>query len=407
MNISLYIAKRLLKQKETNLTRPIVRIAQVSIMLCFAVMIVAMGILQGFKKEIRNKISGFCSHVQIKPYSTKYVKNNEATTFYLSKQEKENIKNIDGVVSLCPVVVKPGVLINKNNFQGVVVKGINSEYDSSFFVDNIRQGHFPLLNKESKQEVLLSLAIKNKLNLELNDKIKIYFYTNGTYRAKNFYISGFYDTGLADYDELMLVCDMRVLQNIFSIDFNNYSYYELRFKDFSLIDKNLEPLYYSLDRDKSIDSVVDLEPNLFAWLNLLDSNVVIILIIMIVVCIVTLSSMVLIMIYEKKYLIGILKSFGANNKLIMKIFIYKVGYLTLKGMLYGNILAIGLELLQKKFHLIALDQESYFLSTVPVDINIIHILLINIGVFAICMATLVLPCRSINKLSPTKNMKSE
>lgn len=117
--------------------------------------------------------------------------------------------------------------------------------------------------------------------------------------------------------------------------------------------------------------------------------------------------MVLIMIYEQKHLIGILKSFGANNKMIMKIFIYKVGYLTLKGMLYGNILAIGVEIVQKYFHIIALDKESYFLSTVPVDINIVHILLINIGVFVICMISLVLPCMSVSKLAPTKNMKAE
>lgn len=406
MNLALYIAKRLLKQKEATFTRPIVRIAMVSIMLSFAVMLASVSILQGFKKEIRNKISGFSSHIQIKPYSTSYIKDDN-TAFHLSQQELKEIRNIDGVRSLCPIVAKAGVLMQKESFHAIILKGINSEYDSSFFMDNIVEGKFPALNKTSKQEVLISLAIKNKLNLKINDKIKVYFYANGNYRAKNFYISGFYDTGLADYDEHFLLCDMQVLQNIFSMSSNDFSYYELRFKDFSLIDKYSNQIYYTIDRTKSIESVTEMEPNLFAWLNLLDSNVILILIIMIVVCIVTLSSMVLIMIYEQKHLIGILKSFGANNKMIMKIFIYKVGYLTLKGMLYGNILAIGVELVQKYFHIIALDKESYFLSTVPVDINIVHILLINIGVFVICMISLVLPCMSVSKLAPTKNMKAE
>lgn len=406
MNLALYIAKRLLKQKEATFTRPIVRIAMVSIMLSFAVMLASVSILQGFKKEIRNKISGFSSHIQIRPYSTSYIKDDN-TTFHLSQQELKEIRSIDGVRSLCPIVAKAGVLMQKESFHAIILKGINSEYDSSFFADNIVEGRFPTLNKTSKQEILISLAIKNKLNLKLNDKVKVYFYTNGNYRAKNFYISGFYDTGLADYDEHFLLCDMQVLQNIFSMSSNDYSYYELRFKDFSLIDKYFNQIYYTVDRTKSIESVMEMEPNLFAWLNLLDSNVILILVIMIVVCIVTLSSMVLIMIYEQKHLIGILKSFGANNKMIMKIFIYKVGYLTLKGMLYGNILAIGVELLQKYFHIIALDKESYFLSTVPVDINIVHILLINVGVFVICMISLILPCMSVSKLAPTKNMKAE
>lgn len=406
MNLALYIAKRLLKQKEANFTRPIVRIAMISIMLSFAVMLASVSVLQGFKKEIRNKISGFSSHIQIEPYSTSYIRNDEET-FHLTPQELNDIRNIDGVRSLCPIVAKAGVLIQKDDFHAIILKGVNSEYDSSFFVDNIVEGKFPSLNKNSKQEILVSLAVQNKLNLKINDKIKVYFYANNNYRAKNFYISGFYDTGLADYDEHFLLCDMQVLQNIFSMSSNDFSYYELRFKDFSLINKYFNQIYYTIDKTKSVESVMEMEPNLFAWLNLLDSNVILILIIMIVVCIVTLSSMVLIMIYEKKNLVGVFKSFGANNKMIMKIFIYKVGYLTLKGMLYGNILAIGVELIQKYFHIISLDKESYFLSTVPVDINILHILFINMGVFVICMISLVLPCMSISKLAPTKNMKAE
>ncbi|GEM_PF-86911 len=406
MSFALYIAKRLLKQRQATFSRPIVRIAQVSIMLSFAIMLISVSVLQGFKKEIRNKISGFYSHIQIKPYSTSYVRDNNST-FHLSKQEFQGIKNISEVKSIYPILNQSGVLLQKDNFNGVILKGINSDYDSSFFIDNLIQGKFPTLDKESQQEVLVSLTLKNKLNLHLNEKIKIYFYVNGGYRAKNFYISGFYDTGLVDYDENFLLCDVKVLQNIFSLDSLSYSCYELRFKGFSSVEKYFEQIYYVLDKDKSIDSVVDMEPNLFAWLNLLDSNVILIIFIMIVVCVVTLSSIVLIMIYEKKYLIGILKSFGTTNKTITKIFIYKIGYLTLQGMLYGNVLAVGLESIQKNFHIISLDKESYFLNTVPVDISIIHILLINTGVFVICMLGLLLPCRSINRLSPTKNMKSE
>ena len=198
------------------------------------------------------------------------------------------------------------------------------------------------------------------------------------------------------------MCDMSVLKNIFSIEDNLYSCYEVMLKDFSSLNNASQEIYYTIGQDKSIMPITDLEPNLFSWLNLLDSNVVMIILIMILVSVVTLSSIMLIMIFEKKKMIGVLKSFGTKNTSIIKIFLYKVGYVILYGMILGNVLAIGLELIQKHFHIISLDKASYYLSTVPININILNILLINLGVFVVCLICLLLPARSINKINPVK-----
>lgn len=403
MKFEYFIANRLIKQKEKTFARPVVRIAITSIALSIAVMLIAISVLQGFKKEIKNKIAGFGSHVQIVPYGLNKIDENQ--TIKLSKQELSFLSRNENINTIAPTYTRSGAIINKDDFQAVILKGIDKDYNTTFFKENLVEGKFIQLNKTSKQEVLVSKTIADKLKLKVGEKIKIYFYIDNSYRAKNFTISGIYDTGLGEYDERFIICDMNPLHNIFSAQENEYTSYEIMLKDFSRLDYTAEDIYYNVDRDKSVLSITELEPNLFAWLNLLDSNVVMIILIMMLVSVVTMSSVILIMIFEKKTMIGILKSFGTENKTIIKIFLYRAGYVTLKGMLYGNIFAITLELVQKYSHLIKLDKESYYLTSVPIDINILAILLIDIGAFIVCLVCLILPAKSISKISPVKNLK--
>lgn len=403
MKFEYFIANRLIKQKEKTFALPVVRIAITSIALSIAVMLIAISVLQGFKKEIKNKIAGFGSHVQIVPYGLNRIDENQ--TIKLSKQELSSLSRNENINTIAPTYTRSGAIINKDDFQAVILKGIDKDYNTTFFKENLVEGKFIQLNKTSKQEVLVSKTIADKLKLKVGEKIKIYFYIDKSYRAKNFTISGIYDTGLGEYDERFIICDMNPLHNIFSAQENEYTSYEIMLKDFSRLDNTAEDIYYNVDRDKSVLPVTELEPNLFAWLNLLDSNVVMIILIMMLVSVVTMSSVILIMIFEKKTMIGILKSFGTENKTIIKIFLYRAGYVTLKGMLYGNIFAITLELVQKYSHLIKLDKESYYLTSVPIDINILTILLIDIGAFIVCLVCLILPAKSISKISPVKNLK--
>lgn len=404
MKFEYFVGKRLTKQKEKTYARPVVKIAIASTALSIAVMLIALSVLEGFKTEIKNKIAGFGSHIQVVSYGSYLGRDNE--TIQLSDREFKTISSLNDVKSIAPVYTRSGAIIN-DDFQALIVKGVNKNYDISFYKENLVEGKTIEFDKESKQEVLISKTVAEKLKLKTNDKIKIYFYIDNSYRAKNFYISGIYDTGLGDYDERFVICDMQVLKNIFSADEQSYTSYEIMLKNFDNLEYNAEIIYNNLDSDKGIATIDELEPNLFSWLNLLDSNVIMIIAVMMLVSIVTLSSVMLIMIFEKKTMIGVLKSFGTPNNSIIKIFLYKAGYVTLKGMLYGNILALTLEIIQKYSHIISLDQENYFLTSVPIAINPWAFLLTNLGVFVLCILCLIIPAKSITKISPTKNLKFE
>lgn len=398
-----FVAKRLIKKKGNSFSRPIIKIAIISITLSIAVMLISVSVLCGFKNQIKDKIVGFGSHIQIVPY--KVSNTYEDNPIFLSTYEEKELKKIDNVKRISPILSKSAAIISKDGFQGVLIKGINDRYDTTFFHDNLICGRNIKFNKSSNQEALISKTIANKLKLSLNSKFKVYFYIGNTYRTKNFTIVGIYDTGLGDYDDKFIICDMRPLQDIFSLNTNSFNCYEVTLNDFSKIKQTADEIYYLVGQDKSVETITEMEPNLFSWLNLLDSNVIMILVIMMLVNIVTLSSVILIMIFEKKTMIGVMKSFGTKSKSIIKIFLYKAGYVIIKGMIYGNILALVLEITQKEFKVISLDKQSYYLTSVPIDINLLYIVLINLFNFIICLICLLIPAKTITKISPVKNLR--
>ncbi|MBR1626864.1 MAG: ABC transporter permease [Bacteroidales bacterium] len=405
MTFESFISKRLIKAKESSSANRVIRIAVVSVALSVAVMLISMSVLTGFKNGVKEKITGFGSHIRILPFTASASYSD--VPVYIDNRSLDLLSRTDNVKSITPVLNKSAVIISGNDFHAVILKGITGSYDTAFFHDALVSGNMPKLGKDSKQEILVSKNISDKLNLETGDKIKVYFYINDNYRSKNFYISGIYDTGLGDYDERFLICDAEVLQNLFSLEENDFSSYEVTVENFSFLEPTADEIYEKLPQDMTVQTIDESEPSLFSWLNLLDSNVIMIIIIMILVTVVTLSSVILIMIYEKKQMIGILKSFGTPNSSIVKIFLYKVGYITLKGLLFGNIIALVIECVQKYTNLIKLDAQSYYLTSVPVEINPLHIILINAGAFIICMLCMLIPSRSIGKINVVENLKFE
>jgi len=403
MNYEYFIAKRLTKRRGKTFSRPVIIIATLSITLGIAVMILSVSILQGFKSEIKEKIIGFGSHVQILPYNVKSSYLNKSMT--LSIKEKKKLLSIENVKSIHPFVSKGGVIKTSTDFQGIVLKGIDKDYDSSFFHHYLRQGRFINTSKQGNSEAIISKQIANKLNLKLEDKLRVYFYLDNSYRARAFNVVGIYETGLGDYDEKVVVCDIGQVQSLNDWSGNEVEGYEVILKDFSLLDKTADDIYYSTEQDKSVKTIEEIEPSLFTWLDLLDSNVFVILSIMMLVSIVTITSTLLIIIFEKTNTIGVLKGFGATNKSISKIFLYNAGYIIIKGLIYGNILALGLGYLQDRFHIMKLDQDSYFLTSVPIEISFIQILIINIATIIICLLALLLPARSISKIDPIKSIR--
>ena len=239
----------------------------------------------------------------------------------------------------------------------------------------------------------------------MNDKLRVYFYQDDNYRARAFNVVGIYETGLGDYDEKVVVCDIAQVQSLNGWQANEVEGYEVLLKNFSSIDKTADEIYYTLGQDKTIQTIDEIEPSLFSWLGLLDSNVLVILVIMMLVSIVTITSTLLIIIFEKTNTIGILKGLGATNRSISKIFLYNASYIILRGLVFGNALALSLGFLQYKFHILKLDQDSYFLTSVPIEISAVQIIMVNLITILICLFALLLPARSISKIDPIKSIR--
>ena len=401
MNFEYFISKRLSKQKGKTFSRPIIIIAILSISLGVAVMITSISVLQGFKSEIKEKIIGFGSHVQILPYQS--YNSYDSQGISLSPQEEKTLRKHENIKSINPFISLGGLIKTKDDFQGVMLKGIDNNYDSNFFHNYLLSGRF--LSKENINEAIISKHIANKLSLSLGDKLRIYFYIDNNYRARAMEVVGIYETGLSLYDEKIIICNIDQLRPLSSLKDNEVHGYEILLKDFSKQEESSEYIYNSTSHDKTILNIQEIEPNLFSWLNLLDSNVVVILLIMILVSIITITSTLLIIIFEKTQTIGILKSLGANNRSIIKIFLYNALNIILKGILYGNILALGLGYLQVRFKIFKLDQESYYLTSVPIEISFSQVMLVNLGTIIICFLALLIPARSISKISPIKSIR--
>lgn len=401
MNFEFFIAKRLTKRKDKRLSRPIVIIATLSIMLGIAVMILSVCVLQGFKKEIKEKIVGFSSHIQILPYN--YATTSKTVPITLSLLEKSNLKKIENIKNIEPFCTKGAVIKTTEDFQGVIFKGVSSEFDTTFFNNYLLKGRF--INYKDTNEVLLSKNIADKLNLHMGDKLRVYFFIDETYKARVFKIVGIYETGLSVYDEKFALCSMNILQNLNHWAPNQVEGYEIWLKDFSKISSSTQEIYSATDRDKDAIPVQEMDSTLFTWLDLLDSNVVVILVIMILVSIITITSTLLIIIFENMPTIGLLKALGAKNSTVMKVFFYNAGYIILKGLFYGNILALAIAFVQKKFAIFTLDQQSYYLNSVPISISFLQVVIINIATIAICFVALFIPLRSITKISPIKSIR--
>ncbi|MCK9320420.1 MAG: ABC transporter permease [Bacteroidales bacterium] len=403
MNYEYFLAKRLIKRKGKNLSRPIIIIATLSITLGVAVMILSISILQGFKSEIKEKIVGFASHVQVLPYNLKLSESLDG--IYLSQKEKEELLRIDNVKSISPFATKGGVIKTKTDFQGIVLKGVDKDYDTTFFHHYMNKGRFLNLKTDNNSEALVSKVVADKLNLSIGDKLRVFFYIDNNYRARAFNIVGIYETGLSDYDERFVICDISQVQGLNSWGKDTVEGYEILLKNFSLLEQTSQQIYYSLGENMTIQTIEEIEPNLFSWLSLLDSNVILILIIMMLVSIVTITSTLLIIIFEQTTTIGVLKSMGSTSKSIIKIFLYNATYIILRGLLYGNVLALGIAFVQAKFNIFTLPQESYFLTSVPIEISAIQIIMVNLVTIIICLAALLIPARSISKIDPIKSIR--
>jgi len=405
LNTELYIARKMFSQKkaEGQLTKPILRITMLAIALGIAVMLISIAVLKGFQGEITKKISGFGAHIQIKPLSQNSSPDGDA--FNANQSFVADLKNIEGVVNVQAFATKPAIIKADEEIEGVLLKGIDKNYNWNYFKEKLVSGRIPQFNDSSKSnDILLSAQLAAKLKLKLNENVFLYFIQQPP-RMRKLNICGIYKTGLEEFDTKYAFADIAHIQKLNDWGKDSIAGYEILIDDFNNLEKINEQVSETIPYDFISLSIKQVFPQLFDWLNLQDMNVVVILIIMTIVCVINMISGLLIIILERTQFIGMLKSMGASNWMVRKIFIYHAVSIVGKGMLWGNIFGIGLCALQYFFHIIKLDEASYYVSYVPVMLDPFMILAVNIATLLICTAAMLLPSLLITKITPIKAIR--
>jgi lipoprotein-releasing system permease protein len=414
LNLEFYIAKRIhFKQGKKNVSRPAVRIATIGIALGLAVMLIAIAVVIGFKKEIRNKTIGFGGHIQI----TNFDNNN---TYEMNPIKADNalmkkISMIDGVKHVQPFATKPGIIKTDTEFQGIVLKGIDKNFDWNFFQSNLVEGQILDLKGDSpSNNIVLSKYLANLLGLKLGDSFFTYFIQEQV-RARKFKITGIYSTNFIEYDKLIILADMRQVQKLNDWPTDSISGIEVLINDFDRLDQ-VGDVVYDATANKfnaqgkafSTQTIKQINPQIFSWLDLLDMNVWVILFLMLSVAGFNMISGLLILILERTNMIGILKSLGATDWSVRKVFLYHSLFLIGKGMLWGNIIGLFLCAVQYYTGIIPMpDAESYYVAIVPISFNWLYIFLLNLGTLVASLLMMIGPSYLITKITPAKIIRYE
>ncbi len=415
MNTELFIARRLFfdKTNKKYLSHRIIRIALFGIALGLAIMLVSVAVITGFKKEIRNKVIGFGSHIQIVNFDS----NNSYETNPISARQAflPEIKKINGVKYVSVYATKPGMIKTDEFLQGIVFKGVTTDYNWNFFEKNLVEGRVPELNDSVRvNEIILSEQVSQLLQLKLNDNAVIYFLNEDENlpRILQLKVCGIYRTGLEEFDNIFIVGDLKQIQRLNDWQSDQISGFEIRVNNFQNTE-NIEQeiraqvINYS-EENSAILRTLNITreyPQIFDWLAVLDMNVWVIIILLSLVAGFNMISGLLVLILERINMIGILKALGSRNWSVRKVFLYLSFFLTGRGMLWGNIFGISIIVIQKVFHVVRLDPTAYYVDFAPINISIIHILLLNIASISLTILMLIIPSYLISKIYPEKAIR--
>jgi lipoprotein-releasing system permease protein len=415
VNSGFFIAKRIYRDEngEKSISPPAIRVATVSMALSLAVIILAIAIVIGFKQEVRNKVIGFGSHIQISnfdnnnSYETKPIAISD--TLYRFLQNYPNIAHIERFAT------KPGMMKTDHDSQAVIFKGVDENFEWHFFEQNLIEGRLPAIHPDSTStEVLISQLIANKVDLKPDDTFLAYFVHDEDIRLRKFRVTGIYNTNFSEYDKLYILLDINQIKRLNLWEKDMVSGLEILVKDYDQLDETAEMLYFDLQARQDrlgnsfyARSIKQLNPQIFAWLDVLDLNVVVILVLMLLVAGFSMISGLLIIILERANMIGILKTLGQNNTDIRKLFLYISVYLIGKGLLWGNLIALIICFIQKYTGILKLNPEVYYLSKVPIEINFTSILLINLVTFIVTVLALIGPSYLVARISPAKTIRFE
>ncbi|MDR3185064.1 MAG: FtsX-like permease family protein [Prevotellaceae bacterium] len=409
-----FIARRITTDKTngTKLSRLMVRIATGSVAVSLTVMLLAIMVTAGFQSEIRNKAVGLTGHVVLSNYdgNTSF----EAAPIDIRRADIPAIMRLKGVRHAQPVATKGGIIKTNDEIQGAVLKGMDATCDPQFFSSCLVTGEVPAYTDTAlSNRVLVPLRLARQLRLDTGSRFDMYF-VQEPLRVRRFTVGGIYNAQLDDMVNALVVCDINHIRTLNGWSREQASAVEVFTNDFAQMNTVAETIddmqAFNMDEEGvrlKVQTVTDLYQFLFDWLNLLDMNVWIILVLMLLVGGFNMISGLLIMVFEKMSMIGLLKALGMRNAGVQRVFLYRAAFITLRGMLWGNLIAFALVLLQQHFHFIALDPVTYYVDSVPVLLQPVPVLLVNVFGFIGITLLLALPVLIISRISPDRTIKAE
>ena len=415
MNLPLFLARRIdsAKEEKRKVSQPAVRIATAGVAVGLAVMLISVSVVFGFKHTVQSKVVGFGSHIQVLNFRS--LQAQESFPVEMNDSMMQVLKGIKGVQHVQRFALKQGLLKTDSDFLGVMFKGIGQEYDTAFISQNMLEGAIPRFSdKEAKNQILLSKRMADKLKISAGEKVFAYFIGQEGVRARRFKVSGVYQTNLSQYDNVMVYTDIYTAVRLNGWQNGQASGAEVAVNDFNKLQETEDVMVDKVNKTTDNNgetyttrTIQEINPDIFHWLDLLDMNVWLILILMLCVAGVTMISGLLIIILERTAMIGTLKALGAKGITIRKTFLWVAVFIIGKGMAWGNLIGIGLIMLQQITGIARLNPTTYYVSTVPVELNFWAIMLLNALTLTVSIVVLVGPSYLISHIHPAKSMRYE
>jgi lipoprotein-releasing system permease protein len=404
LSFASFISARISFKSNRTFSKLIVRIAIVGIMLGLGVMILSIAVIRGFKQEIRQKLRGFAGDIQILKYDNNNSDQNSPFQIDLSFINK--VKANPLITDIMPIATKPGIIKTSSEIEGVVMKGVDKSYEWSFFKKILVAGKVIDFRDSAaaQKQIMISSYTANRLKLKVGDKFLMYF-VQEPLKKRPFYITGIFNVGVEDIDKTFVVGDLSLIRRLNDWNPNEIGGYELIVSDFSQLEQANDFLSDKMPLKLKSYMVSESYPAIFEWLKLLDVNAQVMLILMLIVATINMISALLIIILERTSMIGIFKAMGAGNWTIQKIFLYNASYLISIGLILGNLFGLGISFFQFKTHFFKLDESSYYMKFVPIQIKWTDIFLLNTGTLIICLLVLIVPSTLVTKISPVKAIR--
>lgn len=408
MNFELFIAKRIIGNKtyKSSVSAPIIKIGIAAIAIGIIVMLIAIATGLGLQQKIRDKVVAFNGHIEITNYDTN-ASDESQIPISLNQDFYPEFKSIEGISHVQGVATKFAVIRTETDFEGVVVKGVGADYDWQYFKEFLIEGRLPDFTGMRNEEILISQYLANRLGFKVGDKFQTLFgeNLNKLPRTINYEIVGIYNSGFQELDEKFCIADIRHIQRLNKWDANQVGNFEVFIEDYGLLEDKTKAVYQEIPSLLNATAVDQKYYTVFEWIKIFDNNTYGIIVIMIIVAGINMITALLVLILERTTMIGILKALGSSNWSIRKVFLYNASYLISLGLIWGNLIGLGLLMVQKYFKLFPLDPDTYYVTEAPVYLSFNYVLYLNLGTFIACLLMLMIPSIIIAKISPIKAIR--